>query len=224
MKDVEASGLIKFDFLGLKNLDIIDEAVRLATDMGHAVELDTLRFQDPKAYAMLANGDGFAVFQVESAGMRRAMSMLQVDSIEDLIALISLYRPGPMDQIATYAQVKSGEAKASYAHPSMADVLDETYGVMVYQEQVMKIAQVLAGYSLGEADLLRRAMGKKIQAEMMEQRERFIAGAQDGWVMVDLEDGTRKRLHARETVVVNDGTGRRITLQEALETQADVLL
>lgn len=224
MKDVEASGLVKFDFLGLKNLDIIDEACRFAADLGHEAVLDTITFQDKDAYAMLAKGDGFGVFQVESAGMRRAMRMLEVDTIEDVIALISLYRPGPMDQIETYANVKTGLDEVSYLHNDMEEVLGETHGVMVYQEQVMQIAQRLAGYSLGEADLLRRAMGKKIQSEMAQQRDTFVKGAQAGWVTVTLDDGSQKRLHANAEVTVNDGTGRRVSLAQAQTEELDVLM
>lgn len=224
MKDVENAGLVKFDFLGLKNLDIIDEAIRYAADLGHDVALDTITFQDDKAYSLLAEGDGFGVFQVESAGMRRAMRMLNVDTIDDLIALISLYRPGPMDQIETYANVKAGTEDVSYLHPDMESVLGETHGVMVYQEQVMKIAQKLAGYSLGQADLLRRAMGKKIQSEMEQQRDAFVKGAQAGWVTITLENGTTKRLHANAEVVVNDGSGRRVPLETAMAEELDVLM
>lgn len=224
MKDVENSGLVKFDFLGLKNLDIIDEATRFATEIGENVNIDTVNFTDPEVYAKLAEGDGFGVFQVESAGMRRAMRLLNVDSIDDLIALISLYRPGPMDQIETYASVKAGIEETDYPHKSMAKILDETHGVIVYQEQVMKIAQELAGYTLGNADVLRRAMGKKIRSEMEAQKDDFVAGAQAGWVNITLDDGTTRTLHANAQVVVNDGTGRRVPLAAALEEDLDVLL
>jgi DNA polymerase-3 subunit alpha len=225
MKDVEASGLVKFDFLGLKNLDIIDEAISFAKFVtGTDVALDTVTFKDSAAYEMLASGDGFGVFQVESAGMRRAMRQLNVDTIEDLIALISLYRPGPMDQIQTYADVKAGVQDLDYLHEGMANVLDETHGVMIYQEQVMQIARDLGGYTLGEADLLRRAMGKKIKEDMDGQRETFVEGAQSGWVTVTLDNGTTTRLHSRTKVVVNDGTGQRVSLETAMLEDLDILI
>lgn len=224
MKPVEASGLVKFDFLGLKNLDIINEALDFVEQLeGQRPDLDALNHADSETYAMLAEGDGFGVFQVESGGMRRAMRALQVDSIRDFIALISLYRPGPMDQIDTYAAVKRGEQDAAYPHPACADILSETQGVMVYQEQVMQIAQRLAGYSLGEADKLRRAMGKKIRSEMEEQREGFVNGAAAGWVEVDTSDGRTVSLHAKALVPLVDGTAM-VSLEEALERGLDVAI
>jgi DNA polymerase III subunit alpha len=224
MKPVEDSGLVKFDFLGLKNLDIVDETLRFVETLdGERPNLDALAYQDSATYQMLAEGDGFGVFQVESGGMRRAMRALQVDSIQDFIALISLYRPGPMDQIATYAAVKRGEQEAAYPHPACADVLKETQGVMVYQEQVMEIAKLLAGYSLGEADLLRRAMGKKVKAEMESQRARFLEGAAAGWVSVETNDGRTLRRHALERVALANGQGT-VSLVEAMEQGLEVAL
>lgn len=223
MKAVEAAGLVKFDFLGLKNLDIVKGAVDfVAATVGDKVDLEKVGFEDEETFRQLAGGDGFAVFQLESAGMRRAMKDLRVSNIEELIALISLYRPGPMEQIPTYAAVKNGEQEVSYAHETTREVLEPTNGVMIYQEQVMEIARRLAGYSLGDADLLRRAMGKKIQAEMDAQRQRFASGAAAGWVDIELDSGETKRVHALTKVATLDGTGRTVTLAEAIEQDLDV--
>ena len=225
MKSVEEAGLVKFDFLGLKNLDIIAGARAFAAAAGHALpDLDQIGFDDPETLRSLREGDGFGVFQLESDGMQRAMSTLGCDSMDDLIALISLYRPGPMDQIATYADRKHGREPVRVDHPSMESVLAPTYGVMIYQEQVMEIARIVAGYSLGDADLLRRAMGKKIAAEMDIQRDRFQDGASAGWVSVTCDDGSERRLHARTRVAARDGTGRLVSLQEALDENLDVAL
>jgi DNA polymerase III subunit alpha len=177
MKWVEPAGLIKFDFLGLTTLTILDRAVKLVARRGVAIDLATLPLDDAKSYAMLARGEAVGVFQVESAGMRRALIDMRPDRFEDLIALVALYRPGPMANIPTYCARKHGLEQADYIHPKLEPILRETYGVIVYQEQVMQAAQVLSGYSLGEADLLRRAMGKKIRSEMKAQRDRFVSGA-----------------------------------------------
>ncbi len=177
MKWVEPAGLVKFDFLGLKTLTVIDRAVRLARATG--VEIDPLRLplDDKKTFAMLGEGAAVGVFQLESTGMRQTLRSLKPDCVEDIIALVSLYRPGPMENIPTYIERKQGQSPPDYLHPSLEAVLKETYGVIIYQEQVMQIAQILSGYSLGEADLLRRAMGKKQKEEMDRQRARFIEGA-----------------------------------------------
>lgn len=177
MKWAEAAGLVKFDFLGLRTLSILRQAVEFIERMGEKIDLLILPEGDKKTYAMLARGDTLGVFQFESAGMREALKNLRADCIEDLIALGALYRPGPMDNIPTYIDVKHGRAKPDYLHPLLEPVLKETYGVIIYQEQVQKIAQILAGYTLGAADLLRRAMGKKIKAEMDAQRAQFVEGA-----------------------------------------------
>jgi DNA polymerase III subunit alpha len=176
MKWVEQAGLVKFDFLGLTTLTALQRAVELVARRG--IELDLLRIplDDPKPYAMLARGEVVGVFQVESAGMRRALIDMRPDRFEDIIALVALYRPGPMANIPTYCARKQGNEKPDYIHPKLEPILRETFGVIVYQEQVMQAAQLLAGYTLGEADLLRRAMGKKIKKEMMAQRERFVSG------------------------------------------------
>lgn len=225
MKAVEAAGLVKFDFLGLKNLDIIKGATDFASRLaGREIDLSSLGFEDPETYANLASGDGFAVFQLESAGMCQALKGIRVETLEELIALISLYRPGPMDHIPDYAAVKQGERDIEYLHPEMEKILKQTNGVMIYQEQVMETAQVLAGFSLGEADLLRRAMGKKIQSEMDAQEQRFIAGAGAGWVEVTLENGETRKLHAMTKLPVLDGTNRMVTISEAVAEGLEVAL
>jgi DNA polymerase-3 subunit alpha len=168
---------VKFDFLGLKTLTVLDVAVKLLKQSDTHVDLSTLPLDDTKTYEMLARGDVVGVFQVESQGMRRALVDMRPDRLEDLIALVALYRPGPMANIPTYCARKHGDEEPEYMHPMLEPILKETFGVIIYQEQVMQIAQVMAGYSLGDADLLRRAMGKKIRAEMDKQREIFVAGA-----------------------------------------------
>jgi DNA polymerase-3 subunit alpha len=177
MKWVEQAGLVKFDFLGLKTLTVLQTAVALLKQRGIEVDLGKLPLDDAKSYELLARGETVGVFQVEGQGMRRALTDMKPDRFEDIIALVALYRPGPMANIPTYCARKRGDEQPEYIHPKLEPILRETHGVIVYQEQVMQAAQVLAGYSLGEADLLRRAMGKKIRAEMQKQRTRFIEGA-----------------------------------------------
>ncbi len=177
MKWVEPAGLVKFDFLGLKTLTVLDVAVKLLKQRDVDVDLATLPLDDAPSYQMLARGDVVGVFQVESQGMRRALVDMRPDRFEDIIALVALYRPGPMANIPTYCARKHGDEEPEYLHPLLEPILKETFGVIIYQEQVMQIAQVMAGYSLGDADLLRRAMGKKIRAEMEKQRAVFVAGA-----------------------------------------------
>jgi DNA polymerase-3 subunit alpha len=177
MKWVEPAGLVKFDFLGLKTLTVLDVAVKLLRQRNIHVDLPTLPIDDAVTYAMLAKGEVVGVFQLESQGMRRALVDMRPDRFEDIIALVALYRPGPMANIPTYCARKHGDEQSEYMHPMLEPILKETYGVIIYQEQVMQIAQVMAGYSLGDADLLRRAMGKKIRAEMEKQRAIFIAGS-----------------------------------------------
>ncbi len=178
MKYVEAAGLVKFDFLGLKTLTVIDRTCCLLAERGIGLDLAKLPLDDPATFAMLARGDTVGVFQLESSGMRDVLRHLKPDTFEDIIALNALYRPGPMENIPKYIACKHGEEQPDYLHPALEPILKETYGVIIYQEQVMQIAQVLAGYSLGEADILRKAMGKKIQAEMAAQRARFVEGAE----------------------------------------------
>jgi DNA polymerase-3 subunit alpha len=178
MKYAESAGLVKFDFLGLKTLTTILEAVKLIEKTrGVKIDINNIHLDDKKTFEMLATGDSIGVFQIESSGMRSVLRKMRADKIEDIIALISLYRPGPMDNIPTYIRRKHGDEKITYPHPLLENVLNETYGVIVYQEQVMEIAKILAGYSLGGADLLRRAMGKKIKEEMDKQRQIFVEGA-----------------------------------------------
>jgi len=177
MKWVEAAGLVKFDFLGLKTLTVLDRARIYLERRGAAVDWNSLPLDDPKTYELMASGQTVGVFQLESQGMRDTLRKMRCGSIEEITALISLYRPGPMENIDMYIDRKFGREEVDCLHPSLVDVLTETYGVIIYQEQVMKIAQVLAGYSLGEADLLRRAMGKKKKEEMDVQRARFVQGA-----------------------------------------------
>jgi len=177
MKWVELAGLVKFDFLGLKTLTVLARTRDLLAARGVRLDLANLPLDDPGAYELLARGDTVGIFQLEGAGVRDMMKKLRPDRFEDIIAIVSLYRPGPMENIPRYIAVKHGEERADYLHPAIEGILKETHGIMIYQEQVMQIAQVLAGYSLGSADLLRRAMGKKIPAEMEAQRHLFIEGA-----------------------------------------------
>ena len=177
MKWVEPAGLVKFDFLGLKTLTVLDRAVKLVRRRGIEIDLSNLPLDDPKTYEMLARGETVGVFQVESAGMRRALVDMRPDRFEDLIVLVALYRPGPMANIPTYCARKLGHERTDYLHPKLEPILKATYGIITYQEQVQQIARDLAGYSLGRADILRRAMGKKDRKEMASQRDSFISGA-----------------------------------------------
>jgi len=176
MKWVEQAGLVKFDFLGLKTLTVLETAVELLRKRRIEIDLAAIPLDDEKTYAMLARAEAVGIFQLESQGMRRALLDMRPDRFEDIIALVALYRPGPMANIPTYCARKHRMEEPDYIHPKLEPVLRETFGVIVYQEQVMQAAQLLAGYSLGEADLLRRAMGKKIRAEMQKQRSRFVDG------------------------------------------------
>ena len=178
MKYAEAAGLVKFDFLGLKTLTTIAETIKLINKTRNInLDINKIKLDDKLTFTMLSDGDSIGVFQIESSGMRSVLRQMKADKFEDIIALISLYRPGPMDNIPTYIRRKLGQEPIIYPHPLLESTLKETYGVIVYQEQVMEIAKVLSGYSLGAADILRRAMGKKIKAEMDKQRKIFIQGA-----------------------------------------------
>jgi DNA polymerase III subunit alpha len=177
MKWVELAGLVKFDFLGLKTLTVLARCLDLLTARGIVLDLADLPLDDRPTFELLSRGDTVGVFQVEGAGVRDMLRRLRPDRFEDIVAANALYRPGPMENIPRYIAVKHGEEAPDYLHPALEPILTETYGVMTYQEQVMQIAQVLAGYSLGGADLLRRAMGKKIQSEMDAQRQQFVDGA-----------------------------------------------
>ncbi|HKS90252.1 MAG TPA: DNA polymerase III subunit alpha, partial [Stellaceae bacterium] len=177
MKWVELAGLVKFDFLGLKTLTVLARCLELLAARGVRLDLGNLPLDDPPTFELLSRGDTVGVFQVESQGVRDMLKQLRPDCFEDIVAANALYRPGPMENIPRYIAVKHGREKADYLHPKIEGILKETRGIMVYQEQVMQIAQVLAGYTLGSADLLRRAMGKKIQSEMDAQRAQFVTGA-----------------------------------------------
>jgi DNA polymerase-3 subunit alpha len=177
MKWVEPAGLVKFDFLGLTTLTVLDRAVKLVRQRGVDIDLSGIPLDDVKTYEMLARGETVGVFQVESAGMRRALVDMRPDRFEDLIVLVALYRPGPMANIPTYCSRKLGHEQTDYLHPKLQPILQATYGIITYQEQVQQIARDLAGYSLARADILRRAMGKKDRKEMASQRGAFISGA-----------------------------------------------
>jgi DNA polymerase III subunit alpha len=182
MKEVEKAGLVKFDFLGLKTLTVIQTAVKLVNQQrppGEELDIDTIPKDDADVYKMIARGDTTGVFQLESSGFREILKKLRPDCLEDIVAAVALYRPGPLEggMVDDFIDRKHGKKKVEYPHPWLAEVLGDTYGVIVYQEQVMQIAQVLGGYSLGGADLLRRAMGKKKPEEMAKQKQIFLDGA-----------------------------------------------
>ncbi|WP_420547251.1 DNA polymerase III subunit alpha [Curvivirga sp.] len=182
MKFVEQAGLVKFDFLGLKTLTVISTAIKLIEKNPCGVgtiDISKISLEDPVTYDMLCRADSTGVFQLESSGMRSVLRDLKPDRLEDLIAVVALYRPGPMENIPTYIERKHGREVPVYPHEKLEPVLEETFGIPIYQEQVMQMAQVLAGYTLGGADLLRRAMGKKIQAEMDKQRQIFVEGSKE---------------------------------------------
>ena len=177
-KDCEKAGLIKFDFLGLANLTIINDTIKyIKKTQSIDVDLENINFADDKTFALLGTGKTRGVFQVESPGMIDTLIKLRPSNLEEVIAVIALYRPGPMELIDSFIKRKKGEEEIIYDHPLLEPILKETFGIIVYQEQIMKIAQVIAGYSLGEADLLRRAIGKKIKSELMSLKESFIKGA-----------------------------------------------
>ncbi len=177
MKWVEAAGLVKFDFLGLKTLTVIQNAMDLLALRGITFDINLIPLDDKPSYDLYAAAKTVAVFQVESSGMMDALRRMKPTCIEDIVALVALYRPGPMENIPAYCEVKNGLRDLESIHPTIDHILAETQGIIVYQEQVMQIAQVMAGYSLGGADLLRRAMGKKNPEEMARERPKFIEGA-----------------------------------------------
>lgn len=178
MKFVESAGLVKFDFLGLKTLTVIKHACEyIKKYRGIDLDMSKIDMEDPKTFSLICAADVIGVFQLESSGMRDVIQKLQPDTLEDIIALVSLYRPGPMDNIPTYIERKHGREQTEYLHPLLEPILKHTYGIMIYQEQVMQTAQIMGGYSLAGADLLRRAMGKKIKEEMAKNREIFANGA-----------------------------------------------
>ncbi len=187
-EDAEKSGLVKFDFLGLKTLTVIAKAEELLKRRGITVNTQSIAFEDVPSYEMLARGESVGVFQMEGAGMRDLLRKMKPDHINDLVALVALYRPGPMDSIPKYVACKRGKEQPEYLHPLMEPVLKDTFGVMTYQEDVMNIARALAGYTMGQADLLRRAMGKKIPEEMAKHREIFLAGAAERKIDKDIAE------------------------------------
>ncbi|HJO73665.1 MAG TPA: DNA polymerase III subunit alpha [Rhodospirillales bacterium] len=177
MKYVEAAGLVKFDFLGLKTLTVLSRAEKLVRETGAELDISKIPLDDKTTFELIAEGDTTGVFQLESSGMVQVLKNLRPDTFEDIIAVVALYRPGPMDNIPSYIKRKHGNEAPDYLYPTLEGILKETFGIIIYQEQVMQIAQELSGYSLGGADILRRAMGKKIRSEMAEQRQVFIKGA-----------------------------------------------
>jgi len=177
MKFVESAGLVKFDFLGLKTLTVLSTAVGLCKEKGVEIDLSTIPLDDTATFEMIGRGETTGVFQLESQGMRDVLRQMKADTFEDIIAVVALYRPGPMDNIPSYIARKKGDEEPDYLYPTLEPILKETFGIMIYQEQVMQAAQELSGYTLGGADLLRRAMGKKIKEEMDQQRQVFVDGA-----------------------------------------------
>ncbi len=177
MKWVEQAGLVKFDFLGLKTLTVIQNALDLLKERNVQIDIGAIPLDDDKTYELYSSAKTVAVFQVESSGMMDALRRMRPTCIEDIVALVALYRPGPMENIPTYCEVKNGQRDLESLHPLIDHILEETQGIIVYQEQVMQIAQEMAGYSLGGADLLRRAMGKKIAEEMAKERPKFVEGS-----------------------------------------------
>ena len=177
MYSAENAGLIKFDFLGLKTLTVINRTQKLINKKVKDFKIEGIDFDDQKVFELLSSGNTVGLFQVESAGMREALLQMKPNHIEDIIALVALYRPGPMNNIPIYNDCKHGRQTPDYLHPLLEDILKPTYGVIIYQEQVMQIAQKLSGFTAGEADILRRAMGKKKRAELEKQKQGFIAGA-----------------------------------------------
>ena len=178
MDPVAKLGLLKMDFLGLTNLTILDRTIKLIDqERGIRIDLNRLALDDPETYDLLGTGNTSDLFQLESAGMQRYIKELKPSDLGDIAAMIALYRPGPMEHIDRFIRSKHGQEKVSYPHPSLQELLDETYGVIVYQDQVLHVLQNFAGYSLGEADTVRKAMGKKIPELMAEERDRFVSGA-----------------------------------------------
>ena len=186
MYSAENAGLIKFDFLGLKTLTVINRAQKLINKKVKNFKIENIDFDDQKVFELLSSGNTVGLFQVESAGMREALLQMKPNHIEDIIALVALYRPGPMSNIPVYNDCKNGRQTPDYLHPLLEEILKPTYGVIIYQEQVMQIAQKLSGFSAGEADILRRAMGKKKRAELEKQKQGFIAGALKNGIAKDV--------------------------------------
>ncbi len=188
MKRIERIGLIKFDILGLKTLTVIAKTIEILRSQGIELDIEKIPLDDRATYQLIGEGDTSCVFQLESAGMRNTLRQLRPEKFEDIIAAVALYRPGPMDLIPSYVDRRHSRKKIDYPHPLVESILSETYGIIVYQEQVMQIAQVMAGYSLGKADFLRKAMGKKVRDEMAKHRETFIQGAAEKGVSLEKAD------------------------------------
>ena len=189
MYSAENAGLVKFDFLGLKTLTVINNTQKLVKKVDKNFSIENISYEDQKVFDLLSSGNTVGLFQVESAGMREALVQMKPNHIEDIIALVALYRPGPMSNIPTYNDCKHGRQTPDYLHPLLEDILKPTYGVIIYQEQVMQIAQKLSGFTAGQADLLRRAMGKKKRAELEKQKQGFIAGALKNGIAKDVAAG-----------------------------------
>ena len=189
MYSAENAGLVKFDFLGLKTLTVINNTQKLVRKINKDFDIENITYEDQKVFDLLSSGNTVGLFQVESAGMREALVQMKPNHIEDIIALVALYRPGPMSNIPTYNDCKHGRQAPDYLHPLLEDILKPTYGVIIYQEQVMQIAQKLSGFTAGQADLLRRAMGKKKRAELEKQKQGFIAGALKNGIAKDVAAG-----------------------------------
>jgi DNA polymerase-3 subunit alpha len=188
LKWVEPAGLVKFDFLGLKTLTVIDHAVQMINAGGGDLDIANIPLDDKKTFALYQRAETAGIFQVEGAGMRRALIDLKPDRFEDIIGIVALYRPGPMDNIESFCNRKHGREKPDYLHDKLRPVLEETYGIIVYQEQVMRIANILGGYSLGESDVLRKAVGKKDAALIKKELNKFIGRAVERGVNRDLTE------------------------------------
>ncbi len=189
MYSAENAGLVKFDFLGLKTLTVINKTQKLVKNKHPNFKIETINYEDQKVFDLLSSGKTVGLFQLESSGMKDALINMKPNHLEDIIALVALYRPGPMSNIPTYNDCKHGKREPDYLHPKLEKILKPTYGVIIYQEQVMQIAQVLSGFTAGEADILRRAMGKKKRAELEKQKERFVEGAYNNGISKDIAAG-----------------------------------
>tara|TARA_Y100001970_G_scaffold291716_1_gene429979 strand:- start:1640 stop:5044 length:3405 start_codon:yes stop_codon:yes gene_type:complete len=189
MYSAENAGLVKFDFLGLKTLTVINKTQKLVAIKDPNFQIDLINYEDQKVFDLLTSGKTVGLFQLESSGMKDALTNMKPNHIEDIIALVALYRPGPMSNIPIYNDCKHGKRQPDYLHPKLEEILKPTYGVIIYQEQVMQIAQVLSGFTAGEADILRRAMGKKKRAELEKQKERFVEGAYKNGISKDIAAG-----------------------------------
>ena len=189
MYSAENAGLVKFDFLGLKTLTVISNTQKLVEKNHPNFKIETINYEDQKVFDLLSSGKTVGLFQLESSGMKDALINMKPNHLEDIIALVALYRPGPMSNIPIYNDCKHGKREPDYLHPKLEEILKPTYGVIIYQEQVMQIAQVLSGFTAGEADILRRAMGKKKRAELEKQKERFVEGAHNNGISKDIAAG-----------------------------------